>query len=123
MFGLLYAPVYFVFDLESIPIIKGTSNRGGCMHDLACRNDFYFTDKAGVRRLFTKQEAASLYLEAMACVDAMKLEEAKKNGTKWVQLKRLDRWWRRNVKVLAVRVAPNYWHKFPVFATYEELTA
>ena len=87
-------PPNFVFDYESVPVIKATSKRGGTIHDYLCR-----TDSVPV---VSKKVAAQVYLEAMTV--------------------RKTSWWRRYIKYWAVRIAWNYFHKFKVLATYEELT-
>ena len=89
------APKGFVYDHESVPLIKGTSHRGGLIHDYLCRID----SKPSV----TKRQAANVYLEVMTF--------------------RGNAWWRRYVKYWAVRLAFGYFHKFPVKSTYEEITA
>jgi hypothetical protein len=97
---IIEVPAGFVYDHESVPIIKGTSNRGGCIHDYLCRCD---SDP-----IVTKQQAASVYFEAMECVDTLK------GGG-------FNMWWRRWVKSSVVRVATGYFHKFSVFSTYAEI--
>jgi len=88
-------PEDFVYDHESVPIIKGTSHRGGLIHDYLCRIDS--------KPVVTKGKAADVYLEVMAF--------------------RGNSWWRRYVKYWAVRLAFGYFHKLKVSATYEEITA
>jgi len=98
---VLIIPTGFVYDHESIPIIKGTSNRGGLIHDYLSRFDSI--------PMVSKKDASAVYLEAMECRDI-------ECGGGFV------RWWRRWVKSMAVRLAVGYFHRFPVMATYEELT-
>jgi hypothetical protein len=86
-------PKGFVYDHESVPIIKGTSKRGGLIHDYLCRTDS--------KPVVTKKQAADAYLEVMA--------------------KRGNSWWRRYGKYWFVRIWPCYFHKFKVMATYEEI--
>lgn len=93
-------PRGFVYDHESVPIIKGTSNRGGCIHDYLCRKDS--------KPIVTKQEAASIYFEAMKCRD-------EQTGDCF------SKWWRRWVKSFIVRIAFGYFHRFKVGSTYEEI--
>ena len=90
----------FVYDHESIPIIKGTSNRAGLIHDYLCRFDSI--------PVVTKQQAASVYFEAMECRD---LETG--GGFR--------NWWRRWVKSTAVRIAVGYFHVLSVSASYDEV--
>jgi len=106
------APVGFIFDLESVPVIRGTSNRGGCIHDLVCRKEFNLTI----------MQCADLYFEAMETVDEMKHQKAKRDGDKWLQTKRFDRWWRRTVKSNVVRLNwASFYHRWSIYSTYEEL--
>ena len=88
-------PKGFVYDKESVPIITGTSVRGGLIHDYLCRIDSV--------PVVTKEQAANVYLEVMT--------------------RRKNAWWRRYIKYWAVRVAFGYFHKFKVLATYEEITS
>ena len=92
--GDFVIPVGFTCDRESVPIIKGTSIRGGYAHDYLCRYDSV--------PVVDKKTAADVYLEIMASRGAS--------------------WWRRYTKYWAVRMAFGYFHKFPVMATYEEIT-
>jgi hypothetical protein len=113
-FGLTSLNVYLkhLSDLESVPIIKGTSNRGGAIHDLVSRKEFDLTIS----------ECADLYLEAMSTVDEMKYQKAVRDGDKWLHMKQFDRWWRRTVKSNVVRLDwGGFYHRFSMFATYEEL--
>lgn len=93
-------PTGFVCDLESIPMIRGTSPRGGVAHDYFCRVD---SDP-----VVTKQKAASLYLEAQACKD----EYLKMKNPGW--LNTFGRFIRRHFKTAVVRVWPGYFHKHSV---------
>jgi hypothetical protein len=87
-------PSGFICDLESVKLIKGTSNRGGVAHD-------YWSRKDSVP-VVSKQKAASLYLEIQICRDNMLKEGF---------FKRLDRAFRRRFKTIVVRIAPGYFHK------------
>ena len=87
-------PPGFVHDYESVPWIKGTSKRGGVIHDYLCRIDSV--------PVVTKKIAADVYLEVM-----------KHAGTSL---------WRRYLKYWVVRFAPGYFHKFNVLATFEEIS-
>ena len=91
--GDFVIPRGFVCDRESVPIIKGTSIRGGYAHDYLCRIDS--------EPVVKKKIAADVYLEIMT-----------KRGTSW---------WRRYIKYWAVRFAFGYFHKLKVMATYEEI--
>jgi len=89
-------PKGLVYDHESIPIIKGTSHRGGLIHDYLCRIDSL--------PVVDKKTAADVYLEVMT--------------------KRKNAWWRRYAKCWFVKWSPwpSFFHKFKVMATYKEIT-
>jgi len=105
MLGTITVPKGFIYDHESVPLIKGTSNRAGCIHDYLCRFDS--------KPIVTKSEAATVYFEAMECIDGTREDQGYGRS--------FDRWWRRWVKSFAVRVAIGYFHRFSVKSTYEEL--
>ena len=87
-------PIGFVYDHESVPFIKGTSHRGGLIHDYLCRIDS--------EPIVSKKQAADVYLEVMKY--------------------RCNPWLRRYIKYWFVRLAWGYFHKLKVKATYEEIT-
>ena len=91
---IIEVPSGFVFDYESVPIIRGTSKRSGTLHDYLCRIDSI--------PVVTKKVAADVYLEAMT---------ERKNAR-----------WRRYIKYWAVRIAWGYFHKFKVASTYKEIS-
>ena len=99
-------PVGFICDYESVPLIKASSKRGGVIHDYLCRTDSI--------PVVSKQLAADIYLESQKCRDLLL-----KKG----RIKAFQRYLRRNIKTLVVRVAFGYFHKLPVSATLEEITA
>jgi len=108
-------PVGFVHDYESIPIIKGTSKRGGVIHDYLCRIDSI--------PVVTKKQAADAYLEAMECRDIFyKKDSLETKEQKEGILARLNMWCRRWIKYAVVLGAPGYFHKHKVMATYEEMS-
>jgi len=94
LIGRIEVPVDFVCDRESVPLLRGTSERGGIVHDYLCRKNSI--------PVVIKEIAAKVYLEVMAF--------------------RRNPWWKRYVKYWVVRVAWGYFHKFTVEATYEELS-
>lgn len=97
-------PVGFTCDYESVPLLKGSSKRGGVIHDYFCRKDS--------RPVVTKQKAADLYLEAQKARDELLLGGG------------FMKFWRalaRNFKTAVVRVAPGYFHKLSVDAKSEQL--
>jgi hypothetical protein len=99
-------PAGFVFDLESAPLLRGTNPESGLIHDYLCR-----TDSVPV---VTKQRAASVYAEFQAYYD-------EQESGNWFN--RAWDWIRRGAKTLAVRLAPGYFHRHAVGATYEEMSA
>lgn len=99
-------PTGFVHNYESVPFFKGTSKSGGVGHDYLCRSD---CKPEGV----TKKIAADVYFEIMETSDQRK-------ATGNLQLIRF--WFRRWLKYSVVLVAPGYFHKHKVNATYEEMS-
>lgn len=98
-------PTCFVHDYESVPVVKGTSKRGGVVHDYLCRKNSV--------PVVTKTLAAAVYFEVMEASAAGKPDQ------EWYN--RLDMWLRRWVKYGFVKVWPGYFHKHLVEATYEEM--
>lgn len=99
-------PPGFVHDFESVPIIKGTSKRGGVGHDYLSR-----TDSVPV---VSKGTAAAVYFELCESRDGL--------ADKETALGSFNLWWRRWVKWGVVRIWPGYFHKFEVMASYEEIS-
>jgi len=104
-------PKGFICDLESVPLIKGTNPEAGAGHDLVSRKDFKTRKK---KITPTKTQAAAIYRELQYYFD-------QKESGNWFN--RSWDWIRRGFKVGVVWAWPGYWHKFPVMATYEEITA
>lgn len=100
------APIGFVHDYESVPVIKGTSKRGGVIHDYLSRSDSV--------PVVTKKQAADVYLEVMKCRDGL--------PDKGTTLGAFSLWLRRWVKYAVVLVAPRYFHRHKVMATFEEMS-
>ena len=124
MFEQIEVPVCFVCDLESIPLFKGSSKRGGVIHDYLCRKDSV--------PLVSKKVAAEIYLRVMAYREEVRQERIKRiwsSSEKKPRVKdkvveqgtRLRYWCGRYLKYWVVRVAWGYFHKFKVMATYEEI--
>jgi len=90
---MIRVPRGFIYDHESIPIIKGTSVRGGLVHDYLSRIDSV--------PVVTKAMAAKVYREVMTVQE--------------------NSWWRKWLKSSFVVIWPRYFHRFTVFATYREL--
>ena len=97
-------PPGFVYDYESVPVVRGTNKRGGTAHDYLCRIDS--------QPVVSKAVAAEVYREIMEY--SYKFEERS-------LFSKLSDWTRRWVKWGVVRVAWGYYHKFKVMATYEEI--
>ena len=97
-------PKGFVFDLESIPLIRGTNPEAGAGHDYLCRKD---SDP-----VVDKITAAKVYLELQDYFDMKETGNIFNRAWDWI---------RRGVKIGFVAVWPGYFHKFPVMATYEEI--
>jgi hypothetical protein len=99
-------PKGFIFDLESVPLLKGTNPEAGAIHDYVCRVD---SDP-----VCTKAQAAKIYLEFQDYYDARESGNVFNRAWDWL---------RRGFKSGVVLVAPGYWHKYPVMASYQDLTA
>jgi len=97
-------PKGFVHDYESVPLIRGTSKRGGVIHD--------YLSRINSVPVVTKKQAADVYFEVMETKAA---EDCK------TVLDKYDMWRRRWIKYLVVLAWPGYFHKNLVEATYEEL--
>jgi hypothetical protein len=100
-------PAGFVYDMESVPIVRGSNNRGGTAHDYLCRIDS--------NPIVPKSLAASVYLEIMAYT-----YEIVDRGY-WQHFKDFTKRWTKWFVVYAV---PGYfyYHKFKVMATVEEIS-
>ena len=103
---MIEVPSGFVHDYESVPVIQGTSKRGGVIHDYFCRIDSV--------PVVSKKQAADVYFEIMECRDGMPDRET--------ALGDFSLWFRRWIKYSVVRVWPGYFHKHKVAATYEEMS-
>lgn len=105
--GLQYRvtiPTGFVYDLESVPWVRGSNNRGGTAHDFLCRSDSI--------PLVTKAIAASVYLEIMSyCYEIV-------DRGYWQHFKDFTKRW---AKWGVVYVAPFYFHKHKVMDTAKEI--
>lgn len=99
-------PIGFIYDEESIPVVRGTNRRGGTIHDFLCRVD---SDP-----IVTKAIAAECYLEIMSYT-----YEIVDRGY-WQHFKDFTKRW---TKWAVVYVAPGYFHKHKVMATGKEIGA
>jgi len=111
-------PKGFIYDEESVPIIKGTNPEAGLIHDYLCRYDSI--------PIVDKETAALVYREFQKYYDSME-EDKDIEGIKDFIMDKKNRLWdwiRRNlIKTPAVILAPGYFHKLSVYATYEEVKA
>lgn len=102
--SIVIVPTGFVMDYESVPIVRGTNKRGGTAHDYLCRSDSI--------PVVTKAIAAEVYREIME--HCYSLEDGN-------IFSRFSNWLRRWIKWGVVYLAPEYFHKHKVLATYEEM--
>lgn len=98
-------PKGFIYDEESVPILKGTNPEAGAIHDYLCRKD---SDP-----VCSKEVAAAVYLEFQTYYD----------GQEKGILNAVWDWIRRRFKRDVVLVAPGYFHRHKVMATLEEMEA
>lgn len=96
-------PAGFIYDEESVPILRGTNPEAGAIHDYFCR---YNSDP-----VVDKLTAANVYNEFQAYYNAM--------DKGWFD--RIWDWFKRHIKTDAVILAPGYFHKLPVMATLEQV--
>lgn len=96
-------PKGFIYDEESVPILRGTNPEAGAIHDFLCRFD---SDP-----IVDKQTAANVYEEFQIFYNAM--------DRGWFD--KIWDWIKEHIKTDAVRLAPGYFHKLPVMATVEEV--
>jgi len=102
------APAGFVYDFESVPFFRGTCPEAGTSHDLLCRTD---SDPQ-----VNKSVAARVYFEILDYVYSLDdsntikghIDTARESAKKWI-------------KYGVVLVAPGYFHKHSINATYEEM--
>jgi hypothetical protein len=98
-------PAGFVYDFESVPVVRGSNKRGGTAHDYLCRIDSC--------PVVTKALAAAVYFEIMEY--CYKIDDQRST---WQMCKD---WTKRWAKWAVVYVAPGYFHKFRVMSTSKEI--
>lgn len=119
-------PKGFIYDEESVPVLRGTNPEAGAIHDYLCRKD---SDP-----VVDKMTAASVYAEFQAYYNALETAQYYKDWElqAWYQQywnivrDYSNRTWdflKRRVKTDAVIVAPGYFHKLSVRSTEEEVLA
>jgi len=103
-------PTGFIYDEESIPVLRGSNPEAGAIHDFLCRyNSEPVVDKI---------TAANVYREFIAFYT--KLEPQQTNKIKaW--LNAIYDYIKMRIKPDAVIVAPGYFHRLPVMATLEQV--
>ena len=110
---VIEAPIGFINDLESVPIVKGTNNESGVWHDYySCYDSDPVVDKIA---------CAKIYLEFQRYYDQLERHQGTLNIIKDLPNRAWD-FIRRWVKTSMVVVAPFYFHRRSVMATYEEIT-
>lgn len=108
-------PMGFIYDEESVPILRGTNPEGGAIHDYLCRYD---SDP-----VVDKFTAAKVYEEFQVYYNAMDNPKSENKIVQWLK-EWIDRIWdttKEHVKTDVVIVAPGYFHKLPVMATLEQV--
>lgn len=111
--GLQYecwAPKGFVYDQESVPLLRGTCPPAGAGHDLLCRINSV--------PVVSKFVAAKVYFELLEYVYS--IDDTNTLKSDFDQLREFSVKW---IKTGAVVVAEGYFHKLKVEATYEEVLA
>lgn len=107
------APAGFINDMESVPLLKGTNNESGVWHDYFSRSD---SDP-----IIDKTTCARVYLEFQRYYDHLELRPGAWNFVRDLPNRTWD-FIRRWVKTGTVWVAPRYFHRHKVMATYGELS-
>lgn len=100
----------FIYDEESIPVLRGSNPEAGAIHDYLCR---YNSDP-----VVDKITAAKVYREFIAFYNKLEPQPANKIK-KW--LNNIYDFIKMRIKPDVVIVAPGYFHKLPVEATLEQV--
>jgi len=103
-------PVGFIYDEESIPILKGSNPEAGAIHDYLCRTDS--------EPIVSQYVAAMVYREFIRYYN--QIEPEPKN---WF-MEKLDDMYdfiKMRIKPDAVIIAQGYFHKLPVMASLEQV--
>lgn len=101
-------PAGFCFDLESIPWFRGHCPEAGAIHDYLCRID---SDP-----VVTKVMAARVYFEFLEYLYG--LDDSR---VRFGMIDRMGDWIKARAKYAAVIMAPGYFHKHYVNASWQEL--
>jgi len=105
-------PKGFIYDEESVPLLRGTNPEAGAIHDYLCRYD---SDP-----VVNKITAARVYREFIAYYEALEPKE-KSKIREWLDA--IYDFIKMRVKPDAVIIAQGYFHKLPVMATLEQVAA
>lgn len=108
-------PKGFIYDEESVPLLRGTNPEAGAIHDYLCRYD---SDP-----VVDKLTAAKVYEEFQAYYNDMDISQSQNKIIRWFE-ELLDKIWdtaKQRVKTDVVIVTPGYFHKLPVMATLEQV--
>jgi hypothetical protein len=103
-------PAGFIYDEESIPVLRGSNPEAGAIHDYLCRKD---SDP-----VVDKLTAALVYREFIAYYNSIEPQQTNKIKA-W--LNAVYDYIKMRIKPDAVIVAPGYFHKLPVMATLEQV--
>ena len=103
-------PLGFIYDEESVPVLRGTNPEAGAIHDYLCRKD---SDP-----VVDKLTAAAVYREFIAYYSSI---EPKQSNRFKAWLNAVYDYIKMRIKPDAVIVAPGYFHKLPVMATLEQV--
>lgn len=103
-------PLGFIYDEESVPVLRGTNPEAGAIHDYLCRKD---SDP-----VVDKLTAALVYREFIAYYNSIEPQQTNKIKA---YLNSVYDYIKMRIKPDAVIVAPGYFHKLPVMATLEQV--
>jgi hypothetical protein len=103
-------PAGFIYDEESIPVLRGSSPEAGAIHDYLCR---YNSDP-----VVDKITAAAVYREFIAYYSSIEPKQSNR-FKEW--LNAIYDYIKMRIKPDVVIVAPGYFHRLPVMATLEQV--
>jgi hypothetical protein len=108
-------PAGFIYDEESIPVLRGTNPEGGAIHDYLCRCD---SDP-----VVDKLTAAKVYEEFQEYYNALNDRNKKTSWRDYIaaMIDRVMDFIKPKIKTSVVIAAPGYFHKLPVMATLEQV--
>ena len=103
-------PAGFIYDEESVPVIRGSNPEAGAIHDYLCR---YNSDP-----VVDKITAAAVYREFIAYYNSIEPKQSNR-FKEW--LNSIYDFIKMRIKPDVVIVAPGYFHRLPVMATLEQV--